>query len=224
MRRIHPLLLVLPLVLAACAGDEHPDTTPAGTAAQADSVADLAEAVGPAATASIQPLGDSGVSGTVTFSPAEGGVQVTYAIDGLAAGRHGFHVHENGDCGPGPDGTPGGAAGGHFAPMGSPHGAETAPAGQRHVGDFGNVEAGADGRAAGTFVDPVVALDGERSIIGKAVVVHAGEDDLATQPSGDSGDRVGCGVVLLPSVEDMSGGQLPPGHPPIDGVTPADSM
>src|SRR5690606_21321031 len=146
---MRPLALLLPFLLAACATEGAPHSTPAGTAAEADSMADaagMADTTGVAARATIQPLGDAGVSGTVTFTPAEGGVQVTYALDGLTPGRHGFHVHENGDCGPGPDGAPGGAAGEHFAPLGSPHGAPADSVGQRHVGDLGNVEAGADGR------------------------------------------------------------------------------
>src|SRR5690606_33627677 len=120
-------------------------------------------------------------------------------------------VHENGSCEPGEDGTPGGAAGDHFAPLGNPHGAPGDSA--RHVGDLGNVEAGADGRAQGTFVDPVVTLDGAHAIVGKAVVVHSGEDDLTSQPSGDSGDRVGCGVIQVGAVDGMRG--LPPGPAPI---------
>lgn len=221
-------LFLLPFLLAACANEGAPDSTPAGTAAEADSMADaagMADTTGTAARATIQPLGDAGVSGTVTFTPAEGGVQVTYALDGLTPGRHGFHVHENGDCGPGPDGAPGGAAGEHFAPLGSPHGAPADSVGQRHVGDLGNVEAGADGRAAGTFFDAVVALEGERGIVGKAVVVHTGEDDLTTQPSGDAGDRVGCGVVEMTGATGTAGtatgaGALPPGHPPIGDLPP----
>jgi Cu-Zn family superoxide dismutase len=207
------LLLAAPLLLAACAPDETPEPAPPDTTA----VAPEPEPE-PAATATIAPLGESGVTGTVTFTPAEGGLQVTYALDGLAPGRHGFHVHENGDCGPGPDGAPGGAAGDHFAPLGSPHGAPADSTGARHVGDFGNVEAGADGRAAGTFVDPIATLAGETGIVGHAVVVHGGEDDLTSQPSGDAGDRVGCGVILMGAVDMTAPADaLPPGHPPIDG-------
>jgi Cu-Zn family superoxide dismutase len=212
------LLLALPLLLAACAGEETPDTAPADTVAEADSMADLAVPE-PEAGATIQPVGDSGVSGTVTFMPTEGGVQVTYALEGLTPGAHGFHVHENGECGPGPDGEPGGAAGEHFTPSGSPHGDRNAAAGQRHEGDLGNVQAGTDGRAAGTFVDAVLTLDGPNGIVGKAVLVHAGADDLQTQPSGDSGDRVGCGVVEASAgagAGGMGAGALPPGHPPVD--------
>lgn len=205
-------LFLLPLLLAACTADETPDTTPDDTALEADPLAPAE----PSAGATIQPLGGSGVSGTVLFMPTAGGLQVTYTLDGLAPGRHGFHVHENGDCGPGPDGAAGGAAGEHFAPTGSPHGAETAPVGQRHAGDFGNVEADADGHAAGTFVDAVATLDGATGIVGKAVVVHTGEDDLTSQPSGDAGDRVGCGVIQ--SAGTVPADVLPPGHPPIDGM------
>ena len=208
-------LVVALLALAACGGDDTPDTTPADTLPDSLAV-EATGGMGDEVSVAIEPLGDSGVSGTVTFRPTDGGVQVTYAVDGLTPGLHGFHVHANGDCGAGPDGAPGGAAGGHFAPMDDAHGAPDDPAPQRHVGDFGNIEAGTDGRAAGTFVDPLASLGAdERSIVGRAVVVHAEADDLTSQPSGAAGARVGCGVVRLAAVP-MPGDALPPGHPPVD--------
>ena len=199
---LRPFILLPLLVLLACGGDENPDTTPAGTAEDAAEAAALGSDLDgateePGARATILPLGDSGVSGTVTFTPTDDGLQVSYSVDGLEPGAHGFHVHENGDCGAGADGTPGGAAGGHYAPEGSPHGAPDESADARHTGDFGNIQAGADGRAMGTFLDPVAALGGPNGIAGKALLIHGGADDLTSQPSGDAGARVACGVIEL---------------------------
>lgn len=141
------------------------------------------------AVAVLGPLGSSGVSGTVTFTKVEGGVRVSARISGLKEGAHGFHVHEFGDCSAA-DGT---SAGGHFNPGASPHaGPHDA---QRHTGDMGNVTAGADGVATLDYVDPRAAFEGPDSILGRGVIVHANADDLKTQPTGNAGGRLACGVV-----------------------------
>ena len=145
------------------------------------------------AVANLQPTEGNKVSGKVTFTPEESGVLVVADITGLSPGKHGFHVHETGDCSA-PDAS---SAGGHYAPNNSPHGAPDAPANQRHVGDFGNITADASGNAKYSRVDNVATLDGANSIVGKAVIVHGGEDDLKSQPSGDAGKRVACGVVEM---------------------------
>ncbi len=141
------------------------------------------------ATADLEPTEGNHVKGTVTFSQEKDVVVVRAEITGLTPGKHGFHVHEKGDCSA-PDGS---SAGGHFNPTNKQHGARTSA--DRHVGDLGNVEADADGKATLVWRDPVMRLDGPDSIIGKAVIVHAGEDDLKTQPSGNAGARVACGVI-----------------------------
>ena len=91
--------------------------------------------------------------------------------------------------------TPAGAAGGHFNPMNTPHGAPSDASGNRHVGDLGNVTADDQGMVNAEMLDSVIALDGSNSIVGKALMVHAGRDDLTSQPSGDSGARIACGVI-----------------------------
>lgn len=200
-------VLALSVSLFGCADAEDP-AVPEPPAEEAAPV----EEEEPDAAAVMRPLGETELSGIVTFSASEDGLIVTYAIGGLTPGEHGFHVHENGSCDPGDDGTPGGAAGGHFDPIGAVHAEPTAP--ERHVGDFGNILAGVDGRAAGTFLDPVATLDGTTSIVGKAVIIHADADDLSSQPSGAAGSRVGCGVVTAMGATMES--NLPPGHPPIN--------
>jgi len=141
------------------------------------------------ALAVLNPVGASGVSGTVTFSRAEGGVKVSARISGLSEGAHGFHIHEFGDCSA-PDGT---SAGGHFNPTGQPHAGPTAMS--RHTGDMGNVVAGKDGVATLEYVDTHASFEGENSILGRGVIVHAKADDLTTQPTGAAGAREACGVI-----------------------------
>lgn len=143
------------------------------------------------AVATLDPTEGNDVSGQVTFSETEGGVLVVAEVTGLDEGMHGFHVHETGDCSA-PDAS---SAGGHFNPTDAPHGAPDAAAAERHVGDLGNLEAGADGTARYERTDAVLTLSGPNSAIGKAVVVHAGQDDFSSQPSGDAGNRLACGVI-----------------------------
>lgn len=147
------------------------------------------------AAALVEPVGDGEVRGYVLFEEIAGDLQVEVNLTGLEPGLRGFHVHEHGSCEPGDDGTPGGAAGGHFAPLGRPHGSPHDAPEERHAGDFGNLPVADDGTVRVTFADPVAALAGETGVVGRAVIVHAGEDDLASQPSGDAGARVGCGVI-----------------------------
>jgi superoxide dismutase, Cu-Zn family len=147
------------------------------------------------AIAVLHPVGASGVSGTVTFSRAEGGVKVSAQISGLSQGAHGFHIHEYGDC-TAPDGT---SAGGHFNPTGQPHAAPTAD--HRHTGDMGNVMAGKDGSATLEYVDTHASFEGENSILGRGVIVHEKADDLTTQPTGAAGARVACGVIGVAKAE-----------------------
>jgi Cu-Zn family superoxide dismutase len=134
--------------------------------------------------------GHEGVSGTVEFVEKDGGVLVTAHVTGLAPGDHGFHIHEKGDCSA-PDGA---SAGGHFNPSGHPHGAPDAAA--HHEGDLGNLTAGADGKADKTLTLTDVTLgDGANSAVGKGFIIHEKADDFTTQPTGNAGARVACGVI-----------------------------
>jgi superoxide dismutase, Cu-Zn family len=141
------------------------------------------------AIAMLSPTKDQKVSGIVTFTVVENGIRVVGDFAGLAPGKHGFHVHEFGDCSA-PDAT---SAGGHYNPTGMPHSMPASA--KRHVGDLGNIEAGKDGTAHIDFVDATLSLSGEHSIIGRGVIVHEKEDDLTTQPTGAAGARVACGVI-----------------------------
>jgi len=138
----------------------------------------------------LHPTANHKVSGTVTFTPVSDGVQVHAEITGLTPGKHGFHVHEFGDC----SAADAASAGAHFNPTNQPHAGPEAAA--RHEGDMGNVEADASGNAKLDYVDHQISLANDaKSAIGRSVVVHAKPDDLKTQPSGDSGPRIACGVI-----------------------------
>ncbi len=162
-------------MVAAQAADEKPKT-------------DMAPAV-TRAVAVLQPASGSEVKGTLTFVAAGGGLNVSGRITGLTPGSHGFHVHEFGDCSAA-DAT---SAGSHWNPAGHAHAGPKSP--QRHVGDLGNIDAGPDGSAAVDVKDTEISLGGVRAIVGRAVIVHAKADDLKTQPTGDAGGRLACGVI-----------------------------
>lgn len=141
------------------------------------------------AIAVLHPTNGNQVTGTVTFTKGTEGVRIVADLTGLKPGKHGFHVHEFGDCSA-PDAT---SAGGHFNPTKHEHGAPDAA--QRHAGDLGNIEADGSGKAHVDFTDKAMKLSGDEGIVGHAVIVHEKADDLKTQPTGDAGGRVACGVV-----------------------------
>lgn len=141
------------------------------------------------AAAKLAPTEGNTVSGTVRFEPTDEGVLVTATIDGLEPETlHGFHIHEKGDCSA-PDAT---SAGGHFAPDGHPHGLP--PSENRHAGDMGNIVSDSEGTAKIERTFNTFSLDGKSSVTGRAVIVHA-QEDRGTQPTGDAGARVACGVI-----------------------------
>lgn len=141
------------------------------------------------AVAVVHSLGDHKVSGKVTFTQMSDGVEIVAELTGLHPGEHGFHIHEFGDCSM----TDGKCAGGHFNPTGAPHGGPDSE--KRHVGDLGNIKADGEGKATYRRVDKMISLNGPHSIIGRSVILHAKADDLKSQPSGDAGDRIGCGTI-----------------------------
>jgi len=133
--------------------------------------------------------GNEDVHGVVWFTQKEGYIEVKAEVKGLAPGKHGFHIHEWGDCSSG-DGK---SAGGHFNPEGVHHaGPEEKP---RHVGDLGNLEANDQGVATLSLEDKILSFSGPHSIIGRGMIVHADADDLTSQPTGNAGGRVACGVI-----------------------------
>ncbi len=141
------------------------------------------------AIAVLESASGSQVKGTVTFTKAGDEVKVVADVTGLTPGKHGFHIHEFGDC----SDPKAASAGGHFNPTHHDHGAPDAT--DRHAGDLGNIEADASGKAHLEWTDKIMKLSGNDSIIGHGVIVHEKADDLKTQPTGDAGGRVACGVI-----------------------------
>lgn len=141
------------------------------------------------AAAELKPTEGNKVTGRVAFAPTEKGLLVVAEVHGLTPGEHGFHIHEFGDCSA-PDAS---SAGGHYNPTTQPHAGPDQH--KRHVGDLGNLVADENGDAYYERYDSVLTLTGENSIIGKSVIVHADPDDLHTQPTGNAGKRVACGVI-----------------------------
>ncbi|MCD6707600.1 MAG: superoxide dismutase family protein [Thiobacillus sp.] len=142
-------------------------------------------------TAILAATSGSAVSGTLKFHEMQNRVvHIAGTVEGLTPGKHGFHVHVNGNC-DSPDGM---SAGGHYAPTGGTHGAPGSNA--RHLGDLGNIVADANGRAEVnvTVSGITIALMGTASIGDRSIVIHAKEDDFS-DPAGNSGPRVACGVI-----------------------------
>lgn len=150
------------------------------------------------AIAVLHPTQGNDVHGVVTFTKVDNGIKIVADIQGLTPGKHGFHIHEYGDCSA-PDAT---SAGGHFNPDNKKHGGPEMA--ERHVGDIGNVTADAQGNTHYEWTDNLMSFSGAHSIIGRGVIVHSGEDDLVTQPTGNAGSRVACGVIGIAKGTEMA--------------------
>lgn len=161
------------LALAALGGCASPGTPPT-----------------PAASAKLEGTKGNAVSGTVSFRQAGAKLRIEAQLTGLTPGQHGFHIHEKGDCSA-PDGS---SAGGHFNPLGKMHAHPEAA--DRHAGDLPQLSADSTGKASlAVEVDVLRLGEGATDVIGRSVVVHAGADDYKSQPAGNSGARIACGVI-----------------------------
>jgi Cu-Zn family superoxide dismutase len=162
----------------------------AGPALAQDSDEDAMMPANGSATAVMHDLKGNPV-GTVTLRQTPTGVLITADLKGLPPGVHGFHIHEKGVCEP-----PFKSAGGHFNPDGADHGylSENGP----EAGDLPNIHVPKSGTLVIEMHDPLISLKGEEAVLdadGAAIVIHSGADDYKTQPSGNSGDRIACGVI-----------------------------
>lgn len=137
----------------------------------------------------LTPTEGSNVKGLVTFTQTDAGLLIVADVEGLSEGKHGFHIHEFGDISKS-DGT---SAGGHFNPEHKDHAGPQDE--MRHAGDFGNIIADTDGNAHYERVDSLISFKGVNNIIGRSIIIHADEDDLVSQPTGDAGGRVAQGVI-----------------------------
>ena len=143
------------------------------------------------ATAQLQPTKGNKTFGEATFEQVGDKVRVVIFVQGLKPGQeHGLHIHEAGDCSSG-DGM---SAKGHFNPFGKPHGHHGS--GERHAGDLPSLKANKEGRAnIQAELDVITLAPGTGSIIGRGLIVHADPDDYKTQPTGNAGARIACGVI-----------------------------
>ena len=135
------------------------------------------------------------VKGTILFIQAPGTpTMIKGTVTGLEPGDHGFHIHEFGDMSKGCE-----SMGGHYNPDGDDHGNED----NGHVGDLGNINADENGTATVNIIAKRVDLIGERSVVGRGIVVHKEQDDLGqgndaeSLKTGNAGDRLACGVIVL---------------------------
>jgi superoxide dismutase, Cu-Zn family len=137
----------------------------------------------------LYPTQGNNVTGTITFTKTNEGIKVIADLQGLSQGMHGFHIHEFGDC----SSADGVSAGGHFNPDKMQHAGPMDMS--RHEGDMGNIMADASGKAHLEYTDKMLTFEGPHSILGRSIIVHKGEDDLKSQPAGNAGPRVACGVI-----------------------------
>jgi Cu-Zn family superoxide dismutase len=144
----------------------------------------------PRATAQLKPTQGNKTFGEATFEQVGSKVRVTVFVQGLRPGRqHAMHIHEGSDCSGDAMGTKG-----HFNPFGKPHGHHGSA--NRHAGDLPALSANKGGRAkVEADVDIITVTSGPASIIGRALIVHADPDDYKTQPTGNAGARIACGVI-----------------------------
>jgi Cu-Zn family superoxide dismutase len=145
---------------------------------------------------------DGTPAGTVRFTDTPAGMEIGVEAKGLKPGPHGMHVHQNPDCAPGPDSATGkvvpfGAAGGHFDPLDTKkHGRPDADVKKGHAGDLPMLEAGADGSGKLTHVTRRLSVaPGKTSIVGRSFLIHEKADDYQSDPAGNSGGRVLCGLI-----------------------------
>lgn len=131
--------------------------------------------------------------GYATFVEGPDGVEIAVQVHDIPQGLHGFHIHTVGKCET-PDFK---SAGGHFNPFGKKHGLKSTEG--AHVGDMPNLLVGPDGTASAIFLAPLATLEsGKNSLFqpgGTALVMHSGKDDQTTDPAGDAGARIACGVI-----------------------------
>ncbi len=174
------LFLVVTIIITAGCNQDSAETsiTPASSAINQEK-----------AIAMLAPTTGNTAAGSVSFSQQTDGILIKAEVTGLAPGAHGLHIHDKGDCSSG-DGK---SAGGHFNPNTVDHSGPDQTI--RHVGDLGNITADNNGNAKYERLDTIISFAGTNNIIGKGVIIHAGTDDMKTQPTGAAGARISCGVI-----------------------------
>lgn len=189
LKYINPLLVIIVLVIFGSGCQQKTERQMPSTSSDTSGTVIKDQEKITKAVAELHGTKGNNVTGEITFTKESDGIRIVADISGLKPGKHGFHIHEYGDC----TADDGSSAGGHFNPDNVNHGSPTDSV--RHVGDLGNIEAGQDGNAHLEITDSLMSFSGPHSIIGRGVVVHDGEDDLTSQPAGNAGPRVACGVI-----------------------------
>lgn len=178
-------VMIAAFVLASCGtGRQEQQSTAseedAGSQAVVTAIAQMGSASG------------SQVEGSATFTQTENGVRMVLDLRHVAPGMHALHLHQKGDCSA-PDAT---SAGDHWNPTSEAHG-HRGQSDEFHAGDIDNIEAAADStvRFEATVEGWTIGGDSTTNIIGKAVIIHANPDDFTSQPAGNAGARIACGVI-----------------------------
>ncbi|MGC1240025.1 MAG: superoxide dismutase family protein [Chryseosolibacter sp.] len=182
------LFVALFLSLSACSsGSKQGDEDQAGTEAQQEQ-----EESKVTAKATMEPASGSKVTGEATFTQEGGSVVFEITIENLTPGEHAVHLHEKGDC----SAEDGSSAGGHWNPTMKPHG-KRGNGTAFHKGDIANITAGQDGKGTLrlSINDWTIGGADSTNVVGKSVIVHAKPDDFTSQPAGNAGDRISCGVI-----------------------------
>ena len=231
MTRSSLLVLLIPLLVVGC--DRSPDES-TRPVTEAPSVAPAPVPATPlpsesapaaaiaAAHIALEPTQNNSAHGQLTLAVEEGTLHLSGRVLDLKPGaEHGFHVHERGDCSA-PDAS---SAGEHFNPTDAPHGPATGP---HHIGDLSNLKADDRGQAEVNLVlhELELGTGGPNDVLGRALIVHAQTDDYSTQPSGNSGAPIACGVIersdATPMIAPTDGPPQTP--PPTDSPRPADPL
>lgn len=174
-------------LLSACSSEPANDTVTADNALD-NMLAEMPDEAAPTRAVAEIRTADGTAVGSATATEADGAIQVTVNGIAMPPGERGFHIHQVGAC----DGPDFQTAGGHWNPTNAQHGTDN-PAGP-HAGDMPNLNVAADGTATTTFTLPAGSFAGLMDGDGSSIVVHEGPDDMRTDPSGDSGGRIACGV------------------------------
>lgn len=188
----HILFAASVIALSACSST--PSTSGAPPAASSTATTPAAVSTAKAANVNLASASASLVSGRLSVVPMRDGVHLTGEVGGLAPNStHAIHIHEKGDC----SAADASSAGGHFNPAGAPHG--KVGSGAHHGGDMDNLVADAEGVAKVDVHASGVTLGGgaANDVAGRAVIVHASADDYRTQPTGNAGGRIACGIITI---------------------------
>ena len=188
MKKLSFVLIVLAISFTACKNEKKAPKTIESDTTETAVVAPKKVKI------TLSAKSESNVSGNVVFKEVDGEVSMTAIISGLTPGQHAIHIHDSSDC----SSADGKSAGGHWNPTAKPHGKWGAETGY-HKGDIGNFTADENGNGTISFTTNEWCIgcgDDTKNILGKGVIVHAGVDDLTSQPSGAAGARISCAGII----------------------------